>query len=149
MRLTRWTIFESRTSWRIFGWSGIWSATAAPTQTSTAPTAAPASAPPTESSIFSGGMTNIALRADEPIIDPTPLRSEAPMIAPTNAATGVYGESEPLWRTCGARRAPITAPATTPPSDSAVAMNPRRSPPNAHTAMTATAIQSTVVTPGR
>ena len=54
--------------------------------------------------------------------------SEAPTSAPTSPASGVYGEPAPPCSRCGATRAPISAPATSPPNDSAVATSPRRSP---------------------
>ena len=70
-------------------------------------------------------------RANEPAIDATLCRSAAPTSAPARPASGVYGELAPLCRKCGASRAPIIAPATSPPSESAVAISPRRSPASA------------------
>ena len=115
----------------------------------TKPIAAPTSKPPTVSSSRSGGMTNSALRSDAPANDATVWTTSAPTMAPTSPASGVYGELEPSWRRCGASRAPTTAPAARPASERAVAISPRRSPPNADTAAMPSAIQSTRVTVAR
>ena len=86
------------------------------------------------------------MRSDAPANDATVWTTIAPIVAPTRPASGVYGELEPLCRRCGASRAPTTAPAARPASESAVAMSPRRKPPNAETAAIPSAIQSTRVT---
>ena len=94
----------------------------------------------------SGGMTASAPRANEPIIDATVCRRSAPTTAPPSPTSGVYGEAAPLWRKCGASRAPSTAPAASPASESAVAISPRLSPESAERPAIASAIQSTRVT---
>ena len=59
------------------------------------------------------------------------------------APQGVCREiRQPLWRKCGASRAPIVAPTTSPPSESAVAIRPRLRPASAERATIASAIQS-------
>ena len=70
--------------------------------------------------------------------------STAPSTAPMSPATGVQAEPEPPWSRCGATREPPYAPATSPPSESAVTTRPRRMPPSALTATSASAIQSTM-----
>ena len=85
-------------------------------------------------------------RANEPAIDATLCSSAAPTSAPARPASGVYGELAPLCRKCGASREPITAPATSPPSESAVTIRPRLSPASAETTTIASTIQSARVT---
>ena len=65
--------------------------------------------------------------------------------APPSATSGVYADSLPE-RNCGASLAPRYAPATIPASERAPPTRPRRSPFSAARAITAAAIQSTVVT---
>ena len=67
------------------------------------------------------------------------------LVAPTRPASGVYGEPAPPCKRCGAMRAPISAPAISPPSESAVATSPRRRPESAPSATIAAATQSTRV----
>ena len=139
---SRWRISEPRTSSRTFAWSGSCRMTAPATQTRTSPIAAPARKPPIVSSRRSGGITDRLPRATEPATDATLCSSAAPTSAPASAASGVYGESAPLCRKCGASRAPIIAPTTSPPSESAVAIRPRLRPASAERATIASAIQS-------
>ena len=71
--------------------------------------------------------------------------SRAPT-APPSATSGVYGDSLPD-RSCGASLAPMYAPTAMPASRGGRRSSPRRRPSRAASAITATAIQSTVVTP--
>ena len=90
--------------------------------------AAPATSPPTESSSRSGGTTDsrrarTSRRARRPPGAPSRRRARRP-----SAASGVYGDFDPPCRKCGASRAPTTAPATSPPRESTVAIRPRLRP---------------------
>jgi len=60
-------------------------------------------------------------------------------------ASGVHAEPDPPWRRWGAIREPAYAPATSPPSESAVTTRPRRIPRSALSTTTASAIQSTTL----
>ena len=137
-----WRITEPRTSSRTFVCPGSCSSTAPATHTTARPSAAPATKPPIESSKRNGGITERLPRATEPATAATLCSSAAPTSAPARPASGVYGELAPLCRKCGASRAPIIAPTTSPPSDSAVAIRPRFSPASAEMAVIASAIQS-------
>ena len=65
------------------------------------------------SSARSGGK-RIAVRKNEPAIEPSASSTAAPITAPPSATSGAYGECAPPLSTAGAIRAPITAPATMP-----------------------------------
>ena len=102
--------------------------------------------PASESSTRSGGTHEEARpdRARRPS-PPTLWRRKPSATAPPSATSGVYGDSLPE-RNCGASLAPKYAPATIPASEKAPPTSPRRSPFSAASAITAAAIQSTVVT---
>src|SRR5581483_4329723 len=123
-------------------WPGICNATAPPAQTRTSPQAAPAASPPSVSSTRKGGTRWRLLRANDPIVAAIACTTTAPTTAPASAATGRYGELVPPCSRCGATRAPASAPPTSPASESAVPISPRRKPPAAASTTTAIAIQS-------
>ena len=96
----------------------------------------------------SGGRTKSALRSDAPANDATVWTTIAPIDRPDE--TGERRVRASSSRCAGdaaraARRSP--RPAARPASESAVAISPRRKPPNADTAAIPSAIQSTRVTP--
>jgi hypothetical protein len=139
-------IRERCTSWRSCTWPGRCSATAPATQTIAPPAAAPSASPPTESSARSGGTTKRLDRIVLPSIPAALWRKTPSTSAPPSATSGVYGDSLPD-RSCGASFAPKYAPAAIPASEKTPPTSPRRSPFSAARAITAAAIQSTVVTP--
>ena len=126
-------------------WPGRCSATAPATHTTASPAAAPTASPPSESSARSGGSSRSERRAALPAIVATVSSTSAPTAAPPSATSGVYGESSPP-SSCGARRAPSTAPTAIPTSESALPTSPFRSPRNAASATKPSAIQSVLVT---
>src|SRR4051794_20979379 len=138
------TISERRTASRNPVCPGTSSAVAPSTQTKASPVTAPNASPPSESRMRNG-VRRRPPRTTEPAREATVCRSVAPRIAPTRLESGAHCEAEPPCSRCGASRDPTYAPATRPRSESAPAINPRRQPANAASAITPSAIQSSVV----
>src|SRR4051794_39582993 len=138
------TISERRTASRNPVCPGTSSAVAPSTQTKASPVTAPNASPPSESRMRNG-VRRRPPRTTEPTREATVCRSVAPRIAPTRLESGAHCEAEPPCSRCGASRDPAYAPATRPMSESALAINLRRQPANAASAITPSAIQSSVV----